>query len=167
MYGSPRNPTGASDTLPTIELGNLPVADRAKLVAALEILPANDQLLLAMFYVEDFTLAAVALALDMTASDVLAQHAVVMVMIRGLLKPNASEDETRLNSSLGKPIEQTGGVDMCIDLRSVLNGEARLKKLLAIRKALDDGTYYVDNGELADALLQKAVLESAVTQLLN
>ena len=48
---------------------------------------------------------------------------------------------------------------MYYDLRSMLNGEARLRKLLAIRKALDEGTYYVDEGELADALLQRAVLK--------
>lgn len=48
---------------------------------------------------------------------------------------------------------------MYFDPRSVLNGEARIRKLLAIRQALDEGTYYVDNGELADALLLKAVLK--------
>ena len=79
-------PTRASDVFPSLELGTLPVAERAKLAAALEILPPNDQLLLAMFYIEDLTLAEVALALDMTASDVLAQHAVAMIMIRGLLQ---------------------------------------------------------------------------------
>ena len=56
---------------------------------------------------------------------------------------------------------------MYFDLRSVLNGEARLQRVLAIRKALEDGTYYVDDGELADALLQMAVLENAVPQLVN
>ena len=56
---------------------------------------------------------------------------------------------------------------MYLDLRSVLNGEARLQKLLTIRKALDDGTYYVDSGELADALLQNAVLDDASSKLVN
>ena len=53
-------------------------------------------------------------------------------------------------------------MDIYLDPRSVLIGEGLFRRPLAIRKALEEGIYYVESGELADALLRKAVLGGVV-----
>ena len=54
------------ETFPTPKRDTLPLADKAKLVEALEELSPDHRLLLAMFYIEDLTSFEVALVLDMT-----------------------------------------------------------------------------------------------------
>lgn len=73
------------EILPMLGGDALAVIDRAKLAEALEILPSDHRLLLAMLYVEGCTLSETALVLDMTVSDVLTRHAVAMNLVREVL----------------------------------------------------------------------------------